>query len=387
MIMIKKRKTLSLSLSLLVVSIIVISLFIVNQTKAFPKIETPINNLGNSIEFTYRDPQIIVVADNSGSLVINNQWTTPIIVTKPDNSRISVPGISSSGEISVETGDVIGIDESSFGVTFREWRPHYDLGTCSAPVDGNIGLVSDNSGTTLAHISKIPPMNAFTTDETGETAGANFFAGFNRCGMITSYPDGSFDTSGILHAGKDFFSYFNHRGNALSELPDGSFNISNIETVSHAFFHAFNSYSKIAHFPDGSFQFPKITTPDTFFFRSFNYAGEITSLPTGSFDTSNLTSLTSAAFGYFNYEGGLTSLPTGSFQLTQIPVTTISGDPPFFNFNGSSAATTGKLGSSSASTLNISNRATSSLYVWKWNGTTGVRSTWASNVNMAFDSL
>ena len=205
----------------------------------------------------------------------------------------------------------------------------------------------------------MPPMNSFTTDATGTTAGDNFFSMFNSFGSLTSLPVGSFDTSKIKTVGNFFFSYFNYSG-VFTSLPTGSFNTSNITTLGNSFFHGFNSGGVFTSLPVGSFDTSKITTTGMNFFSSFNSNGALTSLPANSFNISKITTTGGFFFNGFNLGGSLTSLPAGSFDTSKI---TTPGNYFFASFNSNN----GKLVKSNTG-IPIKNTASSSVNFQSWNG-------------------
>ena len=154
--------------------------------------------------------------------------TCPASGTLAAFARVDVSGCS--------VGDTITVSEGTPGVSFRQWYSNYTdqyafLGYSNSP---------PSRGTIRGEVTQMPPMNSFTTDATGTTAGDNFFSMFNSFGSLVSLSAGSFDTSKITTTGMNFFSSFNSNG-ALTSLPAGSFNTSKITTSGGYFFYSFNS--------------------------------------------------------------------------------------------------------------------------------------------------
>jgi surface protein len=164
-------------------------------------------------------------------------------------------------EVSLDVGDTVTITERDEG-DFRTWRNNeYPLITADNE-DGKLVLIS------ISH------MDVFTEDEAGIIAGNNFFAYFNQGGVITSLPEGSFDTHKIANVGDGFFGHFNESG-ALTRLPVGSFNTSKITSAGYDFFTFFNHDGALTILPDDSFNTSNIITVGDYFFFAFNIGGRL----------------------------------------------------------------------------------------------------------------
>jgi len=240
--------------------------------------------------------EIVLQAQATGSLTINNQWNSAILVTVGSSAPVSVArGTYSS--FSVLTNQTISVKESIGSTTFRSW-----FALTTPMVEG-----------VRCAITSMPPMSAFTTDVAGTTAGDNFFMSFNEQGLLASLPAGSFDTSSITTVGSHFFARFNYGAN-LTSLPTGSFDTSKITIAEGSFFSNFNTGGALSSLPTGSFDISKITTAKNYFFMEFNYNGALTTLPTGSFNALKIASVGSSFFFGFNRDGALAYLPE-SFKL------------------------------------------------------------------------
>lgn len=331
----------------------------------------PQDNINVSFAVAVRPATITLVAEEAGTMVVTNKWSTPVIVqniTQGTAPVTVIAGYNMSANIPVDLDDEVTVTESSTNTTFRNWGASADRGFATG---------------VLTRITKFPRMNRFTTNMNGQSVGNNFFryfcrgdnqkgitafpagaldtsdirnigqsffTGFNYQGLLTSLPDGSFNISGMTSAESTilgFFNSFNNSG-ALTSLPAGSFNTGNISRVNRWFFSSFNAKGALTSLPAGSFDTSKITSVKEYFFNGFNSQGALTSLPAGSFDTSNITTASESFFYDFNSQGALTSLPAGSFDTSNI--TTVAGDQFFRSFNTSGALTSLPEGS-----FNISN--------------------------------
>jgi uncharacterized repeat protein (TIGR02543 family) len=267
--------------------------------------------------------QIVLQAQEVGELTVTNQWTGPVVVSQGGKQDVTLQGNLSSTTLTVSADEQVVVRESDPGVTFRSW--HYQ--------GMRTGLVS---GVPCA-ITSMPAMSAFTVDGAGTTAGDCFFCAFNNNGSLASFPAGSFDTSGITTAGRNFFSVFTDSRSSLTALPEGSFDISNITTVGNGFFSGFNESGSLASLPAGSFDTSNVTEAGGYFFSDFNYGGRLASLPADSFDISGITEAGDHFFSFFNCLGSLVALPAGSFDTSN--VTTAEGSFfSQFNFHGSLAS-------------------------------------------------
>lgn len=322
----------------------------------------PQDDITVNITVARRPAVIMLTAEEAGTMVVVNKWTTSVLVK---NITQGTPAVTVSGgastNVAVAADDEIKITEGSANVTFRNWI-NIQTGICRG---------------VLARVSSMPDMNRFTTSIDGTSVGQYFFQGFcagdNGKG-VTSLPAGSFDTSGITNINSAFFSRFNYRGlltslpsgsfhfntinnpsssgyfffnfncdGALTSLPVGSFNIDSFTSTGNYFFSGFNMRGALTSLPVGSFNTSNITTIGTSFFENFNTAGALTSLPDGSFDTSNITQLAWNMFGSFNRQGALISLPVGSFDISG--ATSVYGSNIFYYFNSYGALTSLPAGS------------------------------------------
>lgn len=292
-------------------------------TTKFPnRTSTPFRKLVSSES----DGVFMIMADETGTMVIKNRWTTNILVKNKtqDTEEVSVAPMYTTN-VQVNASDMVVVSESSIDSTFRSWATN----TLNYTPPFVTGVSS--------HIVSMPAMNSFTIDTAGTTAGDFFFAGFNNGGSLTSLPAGSFDTGSITTAGSHFFMSFNVNGK-LTSLPVGSFDTSNITTVDNYFFSHFNNRGSITSLPANSFDISNISVAHNYFFMSFNYGGELTSLPAGSFDTGSITTAGDFFFAGFNAQvlgspsiiGKLASLPIGSFNTRNI---TTVGTNCFMEFN------------------------------------------------------
>ncbi|MDL2327674.1 BspA family leucine-rich repeat surface protein [Ruminococcaceae bacterium OttesenSCG-928-A11] len=289
------------------------------------------------------DSVICIRITDSGTIALGNVWSSPISYTINNSEPIFIEASGLSNDINVLVGDIIEIAESVEDTSFRSW-------SCSS----TRSLVTNTTSTSTAKasIAKMPPMNRFTTDNTGTiagdcffryfangsetypaavnslpkggfdtsniiSAGNRFFYDFNYRGILTSLPKGSFNTSNITSVGDYFFAFFNQNGSLIS-LPENSFNINNITSLGNYFFYYFNSFGSLISLPENSFNINNITSPSDYFFNRFNDYGALTSLPKGSFNTSNITTVGNDFFTSFNQGGIISSLPTGSFNTSNI---------------------------------------------------------------------
>ena len=338
----------------------------------------PQDNINVSFAVSQRPARIALVADETGTMLVTNKWTTPVSVRNVTQgaSPVSITS-ASTASIPVNANDVVTVTESSANITFRAWNTSSN------------GLASGVD----SHITEIPPMDKFTSDGTGVTASQNFFAYFCRGANgkgITSLPEDSFDTSKIVNSNQGYFQAFNYEGK-LTSLPAGSFNTGNLSAVygndvfrnfnssgaltslpagsfgfgsltnlenRRNFCYAFNSRGALTSLPAGSFNIDNITKVGSNFFSYFNqYGGSLTSLPAGSFNTSGITSAVDGFFNGFNIQGGITTLPAGSFDTSAI---TSAGRSFFSSFNYQGELTS--LPAGSFNTSNITNNPTSFFF-------------------------
>ncbi|KAA6379476.1 MAG: hypothetical protein EZS28_024997, partial [Streblomastix strix] len=210
-------------------------------------------------------------------------------------------------------------------------------------------------------ITKMPPINRFTTDTAGTIAGDNFFYAFNHEGNIISVPGTSFMTDTLVTVGENFLAYFNYSG-SLTEFPEHALNITGITEAPDGFCQAFNSYGGLYTVPqnlikfgnltvvynnffadfwsyttipqgvmrDDGFMMDNIFTVGGNFFMDFNREGALTQLPANGFNTENIMSSMINFFAGFNRAGKITNLRTGSFLLDNLHRT---GDNFFAGFN------------------------------------------------------
>lgn len=298
----------------------------------------PQDDITVTFAVSLRPALITLIAEETGTMVLTNQWTTPVTVKNvTQGTTVTVTG-GSNANISVNTDDEITVTEGTAGVTFRNWHGQTN----------RLGLATG----VYSRISKMAAMNRFTSNSTGNSTSTYFFscfcAGDNNSKGITSLPAGSFDISNITSAGGYFFAFFNRKG-ALTSLPAGSFQTSQLTTTQSAneFFRCFNQDGQLTSLPVGSFDISNITRAGADFFMQFNIRGKLTSLPDNSFDTSSITTIGNSFFEGFNSEGELVSLPVGSFKTDGITQLTWNC---FRSFNHS-----GKLTSLPAGSFNLSN--------------------------------
>jgi uncharacterized repeat protein (TIGR01451 family) len=321
--------------------------------------KTHVVNVSYDLTAVTSSTSIILVFDAAGPAVIYNQWKDAQVLYSLDGTdAIPLPDNGTPVNIEVSNGSTLELTEAVSGVSFRNWAAELDSGYNYNPLVAGIP----------AHIAAFPSMNAFTTDDTGEEAGNDFFAYFNTLGSLTSLPSGSFDTSNIITVGNDFFLCFNFYGNiehlppysfdtssisivgngffygfnaggaltGSTGLPAGSFDTSNISTVGNGFFAVFNGEGGgLTGLPDGSFKLSNISTADDSFFLGFNGNGALEKLPAGSFDTSGITTVGGYFFASFNKSGALSSLPAGSFDTSHIVAAGSDPDYFFYEFNNS----------------------------------------------------
>jgi hypothetical protein len=145
--------------------------------------------------------------NESGTLVLGNRWDSNITYSLNGARAVTIAS-NSTADITVNENDTIVVSEGAAGA-FRSWSSSYEYAFVSGV---NASIIS------------MPPMDKFTTDIEGTTAGDYFFSRFNSYGALTSLPKGSFNTSKITEAGAFFFAAFN-RGGSLTSLPAGSFNL------------------------------------------------------------------------------------------------------------------------------------------------------------------
>lgn len=296
----------------------------------------PQDNINVSFAVSQRPAKIVLVAEEAGTMVVVNKWTTPVLVKNvtQDTPAVTVSG-GASTNVTVAVDDEVTITEGSASVTFRNWINLF-VGICRG---------------VLARVSSIPDMNRFTTNASGANVGDYFFQGFcagDSGKGVTSVPAGSFDISNITNIASAFFNRFNYQG-LLTSLPAGSFRInSNLMSLPSGFCKSFNEKGGLTSLPANSFKLDNITSIRNNAFENFNRQGKLTSLPTDSFITTNVTTLEHDAFAWFNYRGELTSLPNRSFDL--IGLTSIPG-MCFCGFNNDGKLTT--LGAGSFRTDNL----------------------------------
>jgi surface protein len=246
------------------------------------------------------DNEIILTVNKQTNYTFNNQWTSTMSIQVNDGSQ---EDLVDSKDLQLNNGDHVHIIEKNTG-DFRVWR------------NNNSPLVSSANNSTAELIS-IPPIDVFTSDTAGTTAGNNFFFGFNNNGALTSLRADSFNTSKITTVGNYFFAEFNYYGK-LESLPHLSFNTGNITSTGNGFFMDFNNNGALTSLPASSFNTSKITTVGNTFFYNFNYRGLITSLPIGSFNTTNIITVGDYFLAGFNNIGEITMLPVSSFNTSNI---------------------------------------------------------------------
>lgn len=245
---------------------------------------------------------IDIMADETGEMIIANQWTTPILVQNitQNTAQVEIAGGNRTNQatIAVNEGDIVRVLESDEDKTFRRFTSNGSDGLCRG---------------VSAHITVMPPMERFAKYSDGRIMPDYFFYCFNRNGTLTSLPEGSFDIHRIIYAeGQTYsygiFGYFNYSG-ALTSLPEGSFDTSNIKDGSQSDYYYTNQY--------GQRRRANYIQLSHYSFLGFNHLGALTSLPEGSFDFDNLKSVNgSSILTGFNNNGALTSLPEGSFGFS-----------------------------------------------------------------------
>lgn len=223
---------------------------------------------------------IKILIKEDGDAFFSNPWSSVIFINKVRTEVASWK--------TVHAGDELIITESVVDSTFRHWEVV------------ELPLISGVS----AKIIEMPSMNKFTKDKAGTIAGNCFFDKFNYCGLLSSLPEGSFDTSKIIEVGDNFFAKFNS-GGTLADLPENSFNLSNIVKAGSNFFHEFNCKGWIESLPAGSFNISNIKLYHSGFFSAFNERGRLKRLPAGSFDITGMNKEIAYFFRNFNRDGDI----------------------------------------------------------------------------------
>lgn len=301
---------------------------------------SPRNYANKAIDDT--PPYIDIMADEPGEMVINNQWTTPILVQNitQGTAQVEIAGNnrSNSTTIAVNTGDIVRILEGEQNATFRAFTRNGTNGICQG-VSAHISI--------MPSMEKFAPLNQITSN--GYRFTENAFSYFNCNGTLTSLPEGSFDIHKLIgfynpshNNSYGTFIGFNRSG-ALTSLPEGSFDTSNITSSgtigSH--FRAFNAYGALTSLPEGSFDFDRFISPSSSgagaSFAEFNRNGALTTLPDGSFGFSSFEGVYKGSvpdFNDFNNNGRLVSLPAGSFHFKKGKIWKV-GSFKQFNMQGS----------------------------------------------------
>jgi hypothetical protein len=102
----------------------------------------------------------------SGTLVLGNKWGSNITYSLNGARAVTIAGYSPAS-ITVTENDTIVVSEGRAGA-FRSWSSSHN-----AFVSG-----------VNASITSMPPMDKFTTDIAGTTAGNDFFSEFNGGGKL-----------------------------------------------------------------------------------------------------------------------------------------------------------------------------------------------------------
>jgi hypothetical protein len=220
---------------------------------------------------------IEITVTEDGNLHLENHWATDIIYNINNGINRGISGFTDLGTL--VTGDIIRVYESHPNVTFRSWRG-----------DNILGII--NQGTGYCNITRMPPMNSFTSDSTGTVLGWCAFRYFAR-GPITHIMDG-FDTSDIIEMSDHCFEEFargNNERTVVETLPAESFKFPELVTAGHYVLNNFMSdQTALVALPLYSFRFPKLTTVGDNFCTSFASNSMLACIPYGSFDPVNLSS-------------------------------------------------------------------------------------------------
>ena len=117
---------------------------------------------------------IVVKITTQGTAYIKNVWNSTVNYTGTGAcpasgtlnafERVDVSGCS--------VGDTMTITEGTPGVSFRQWMND------KTNQKAFFGYSTSAAGTARGEITQMPPMNSFTTDATGTTAGDLFFMFF-----------------------------------------------------------------------------------------------------------------------------------------------------------------------------------------------------------------
>ena len=117
---------------------------------------------------------IVVKITTQGTGYIKNVWNSTVNYTGTGAcpasgtlnafERVDVSGCS--------VGDTMTITEGTPGVSFRQWMND------KTNQKAFFGYSTSAAGTARGEITQMPPMNSFTTDATGTTAGDLFFMFF-----------------------------------------------------------------------------------------------------------------------------------------------------------------------------------------------------------------
>jgi hypothetical protein len=267
---------------------------------------------------------IEITVTEDGNLHLENHWATDIIYNINNGINRAISGFTDLGTL--VTGDIIRVYESHPSLTFRSWRG-----------DDILGII--NQGTGYCNITRMPPMDSFTTaDSNGTVLGWCAFRYFAR-GPITHIMDG-FDTSKIVEMGDHCFEEFargNNERTVVETLPAESFKFPELITAGHYVLSNFMSdQTALVALPLYSFRFPKLTTVGDNFCTSFASNSMLACIPYGSFDPVNLSS-----YGA-NYIQWLFN--NSRMRIDNSPYTTITnrctGNIVMYYWNGSNQSVT-----------------------------------------------
>lgn len=300
-------------------------------------VEKNLKNLASVLTQVVEEASSVVKAQftTSGTATVRNLWSGNIVV----NGTVVPSGLTTS--FTVTPGYELTIEEGSDGA-FRTWTNSGEPFIKGAQVE----------------LKSMPKMKAFTTDKEGKIAGDYFFYGFNSGGSITSYPEGSFDTSEITTFGDQCFRYFNRYNTVITSLPEGSFRFDSMVKAGTHFCQNFNREATgLKTLPAGSFRFPELVEVGGNMFSSFNLQGAFIKLPVGSFQFPKLKTINGSFAYFFNgTRGQLTKLPKDSFDMSAV---TTAPESMFEAFNGSTTGD-GRLEYSATSYTNTKNMTTRS---------------------------
>lgn len=244
-------------------------------------------------------------AEGDGTARISNKWSTAVFVDNLTANTLAILNPNQQSNITMTTGDIVRIYETLGKTTFRTWS------TYANPLVKGVKV----------KVTKMPAMDHFTTTRYGKNTSANFFYYFNNTGTISSFPEGSFNTSNLEdHTGDNYFAYFNNGGLYLESLPAGSFQFPKLTKMAgNNCFRNFNSTGSLLSLPEGSFNFPKLAGAfGQYSFAQFNYNGKITTLPDGSFNFpfENAITLGNYSFQQFVASSHFTSFGKNTFNTS-----------------------------------------------------------------------